>query len=329
MFYAIPGPDGEDVWPGHDDGREARWSLGRERVFEMLTANEIIWKQRKRNGESVWVPYTREYAPEDPTRPHATILLDVKTSRQAKAQSARDPSWCRHFRHREARASRRTHPGAHHGGRRPRPRLLPRLRYHRRRGAQDGPALDRHRDGRSCGDPLRPAPAQGDRGRAGRHLQGGRLEGRRRLSPLPTRSPGVRRGRTHPGGRPLRRSRRPRLVQRDRTALERKRGFAVAGHARRPGLRPALQRHPRRPASGDDGATRVSGNVLTPCDTGRDSRRGCAVVPDPRREGGHRPHPGDAGTGEPGARSSSSPPPRATTGAAPSATSCTASPPGS
>ena len=85
MFYAIPGPDGEDVWPVHDDGREARWSLGKEKVFEMLAANEIIWKQRKRNGEPVWVPYTREYAPENPTRPHATILLDVKTSRQAKA----------------------------------------------------------------------------------------------------------------------------------------------------------------------------------------------------------------------------------------------------
>ena len=85
MFYAIPGPDGVDVWPVHDDGREARWSLGREKVFEMLATNEIIWKQRKRNGEPVWVPYTREYAPENPTRPHATILLDVKTSRQAKA----------------------------------------------------------------------------------------------------------------------------------------------------------------------------------------------------------------------------------------------------
>ena len=85
MFYAIPGPDGVDVWPVHDDGREARWSLGRGKVFEMLAANEIIWKQRKRNGEPVWVPYTREYAPENPTRPHATILLDVKTSRQAKA----------------------------------------------------------------------------------------------------------------------------------------------------------------------------------------------------------------------------------------------------
>ncbi len=33
----------------------------------------------------VWIPYIREFAPETPLRPHPTILLDVKTSRQAKA----------------------------------------------------------------------------------------------------------------------------------------------------------------------------------------------------------------------------------------------------
>lgn len=38
-----------------------------------------------RLGEEVWVPYTREFAPESPTKPHFTILSDVKTSRQAKA----------------------------------------------------------------------------------------------------------------------------------------------------------------------------------------------------------------------------------------------------
>ncbi len=35
----------------------------------------------------VWVPYSREFASERPTRPHPTILLDVKTTRQAKAHA--------------------------------------------------------------------------------------------------------------------------------------------------------------------------------------------------------------------------------------------------
>jgi len=85
MFYPIPGPDGEDVLPIHDDGREARWSLGKDSVFKLLAKNELVWKQRERNGDTIWVPYTREFAPANPTRPHATILLDVLTSRQAKA----------------------------------------------------------------------------------------------------------------------------------------------------------------------------------------------------------------------------------------------------
>ncbi len=85
MFFGIPAPDGSIVLPIHDDGREARWSAGKGTVFTMLERGEIIWKKRRRGETEVWVPYTREYAPLDPVRPHATILLDVKTSRQAKA----------------------------------------------------------------------------------------------------------------------------------------------------------------------------------------------------------------------------------------------------
>ena len=84
MFFEIPGPDGLPVLPIHDDGKEARWALGKEEVFARLARNEIIWKQRDRADTLVWVPYTREYAPETPTRPHPTIWTDVQTTRQAK-----------------------------------------------------------------------------------------------------------------------------------------------------------------------------------------------------------------------------------------------------
>jgi adenine-specific DNA-methyltransferase len=85
MFFEVPGPDGEPVLPIHDDGKEARWSLGKTEVFARLARNEIIWKQRDRNGGKLWVPYTREYAQETPTRPYPTIWTDVQTTRQAKA----------------------------------------------------------------------------------------------------------------------------------------------------------------------------------------------------------------------------------------------------
>lgn len=86
MWYPISGPDGVEVWPIHDDGREANWSLGRKRATELERAGELIWKQRPDGKKKTkWVPYTREWAPADPTRPWPTIWADLPTTRQAKA----------------------------------------------------------------------------------------------------------------------------------------------------------------------------------------------------------------------------------------------------
>jgi len=85
MFYPLTAPDGTVVYPIHDDGREANWAYGRSGVDQMIAESRLIWKQREKAGKMIWVPYTREYAPSNPERPHPTILLDVKTTRQAKA----------------------------------------------------------------------------------------------------------------------------------------------------------------------------------------------------------------------------------------------------
>lgn len=85
MWFPIKAPDGTEVYPIHDDGREARWALGTKGVAKAIKEGTLIWKQRDKDGRTVWVPYKREFAPTTPARPHPTILLDVKTSRQAKA----------------------------------------------------------------------------------------------------------------------------------------------------------------------------------------------------------------------------------------------------
>lgn len=86
MYFPIPGPDGVDVYPVHDDGRDARWSKAKPAVQAMLDADELIWKQRDDgSGGQKWVPYTREWAPEDPRRPWATIWADLPTTRQAQS----------------------------------------------------------------------------------------------------------------------------------------------------------------------------------------------------------------------------------------------------
>lgn len=88
MWFSITAPDGTEVWPMHDDGREARWALGKRGVAKAIEDKLLIWKQRDKNGELAWIPYKREFAPKEPARPHPTILLDVKTSRQAKAHQS-------------------------------------------------------------------------------------------------------------------------------------------------------------------------------------------------------------------------------------------------
>ena len=85
MFFPIIAPDGTEVFPVHDNGEEARWAMGKDGVAKQIEAGTLVWKRRNRNGTEVWEPYTREYAPEIPTRPYPSIWADLPTMRQAKA----------------------------------------------------------------------------------------------------------------------------------------------------------------------------------------------------------------------------------------------------
>jgi len=85
MYFPIPGPDGVEVLPTHDNGEESRWAMGRDGIQKHVDAGTLIWKQRQRSGAAVWEPYTREFAPANPTRPWPTIWNDLPTMRQAKA----------------------------------------------------------------------------------------------------------------------------------------------------------------------------------------------------------------------------------------------------
>lgn len=86
MYFPIIDPDGNEVLPIHDNGDDACWSLGRPTVERLQKAGELVWKRRAIAERERWEPYTREYAPETPTRPYPTIWRDVNTMRQAKSQ---------------------------------------------------------------------------------------------------------------------------------------------------------------------------------------------------------------------------------------------------
>ena len=85
MYFKLHGPDGEPVYPIHDNGEEACWAAGEDAVEAHKVAGTLIWKQRTRREALVWEPYTREFAAEVPTRPYPSIWDDLPTMRQAKA----------------------------------------------------------------------------------------------------------------------------------------------------------------------------------------------------------------------------------------------------
>ncbi len=85
MYFPLTAPDGSDVYPIHDDGREANWAMSRRGIELVKSEDRLIWKNRGTEIEPQWIPYTREYAPDEPSRPYPSIWSDVMTSRQAKA----------------------------------------------------------------------------------------------------------------------------------------------------------------------------------------------------------------------------------------------------
>ncbi|MDR1247137.1 MAG: site-specific DNA-methyltransferase, partial [Clostridiales Family XIII bacterium] len=85
MYFPLIAPDENEVYPTHDNGEEARWAMGKDGVERHQVAGTLIWKKRKRAGEEVWEPYTREFAPDNPSRPYPSIWYDLPTMRQAKA----------------------------------------------------------------------------------------------------------------------------------------------------------------------------------------------------------------------------------------------------
>lgn len=85
MFFPIEDPDGNEVYPIHDNGEEARWAKGKEGVKKHILDETLVWKRREKLGKIVWEPYTREWAPTEPERPYPTMWADLPTMRQAKA----------------------------------------------------------------------------------------------------------------------------------------------------------------------------------------------------------------------------------------------------
>jgi adenine-specific DNA-methyltransferase len=56
MWFPVPGPDGEEVYPTRNDGSEGRWRLGRKKIFDLIERGEVIYEKRQ---DSTYIIYEK------------------------------------------------------------------------------------------------------------------------------------------------------------------------------------------------------------------------------------------------------------------------------
>lgn len=49
MWFSVPGPNGEEVFPIRNDGSEGRWRLSRENMLKLINNNDVLYEKRQ-NG---------------------------------------------------------------------------------------------------------------------------------------------------------------------------------------------------------------------------------------------------------------------------------------
>ncbi len=82
LYYAISAPDGSEVFPKLEDGRDGAWRWGQEKLARERA--RIEWT----GSASEWTPYYRIYADESHGRPPETMVFakDVGSNRTATAE---------------------------------------------------------------------------------------------------------------------------------------------------------------------------------------------------------------------------------------------------
>jgi len=80
MWYAIPAPDGSEIWPVKPDGTEGRWRWKKENVPVNVNQLEFIKKEDR------WEIYVKQYIEESPTRPPATIWPNEEVGHNHEAK---------------------------------------------------------------------------------------------------------------------------------------------------------------------------------------------------------------------------------------------------
>jgi len=77
MFFPIPGPNGEEVYPIRNDGTEGRWRLGKKKMFDIVEREDAEFVKR---SDGNYIVYEKIRSVDPRFKPFRTWLTDVGTT---------------------------------------------------------------------------------------------------------------------------------------------------------------------------------------------------------------------------------------------------------
>ena len=82
MYFSIPGPNGEDVYPIRNDGSEGRWRLGKQSLMQIVTNGNAFFEKR---SDGTYIVYEKIRTDEPRQKSYRTLLIDVGTAADGTA----------------------------------------------------------------------------------------------------------------------------------------------------------------------------------------------------------------------------------------------------
>jgi adenine-specific DNA-methyltransferase len=83
MYFPIPGPNGEDVYPVRNDGSEGRWRVGRNAMLKIVRDNNALFERRD-DGSYIVYEKVRSAAPR--FKSYRTLLADAGSAAEGTAR---------------------------------------------------------------------------------------------------------------------------------------------------------------------------------------------------------------------------------------------------
>ena len=83
MFFPIPGPNGEDVYPIRNDNSEGCWRWGKTAMFDAVRNHNVEYSKRE-NG--TYIVYEKIRSTDPRTKPYRTFLKDCGTTAEGTKQ---------------------------------------------------------------------------------------------------------------------------------------------------------------------------------------------------------------------------------------------------